>query len=417
MIKPARRAWAVALAVSLLCGSGPAHASATCTVPAISGLQHTQDANPNRTVFHLLNTALYPQALCNDGSAGGYIFRAGVGAGTSRWIIMLQEGGHCNDAHSCAVRRADDLANHGPRLTGTGYLQAHPHAAKLVGGLTSPDPHVNPDFYDANVAEIQYCSSDIYSGAVTGTPPFDGNTISSWTFQGRAIVLAAIADLIATQNLDSAAQILLYGSSAGGVGVISDTNDIMPLLPSASRNLFVADGGFTVDIAGFDPNAQPPYLSPNRPTPGETLFLKGRALWGGRGDILCNAHAHTKLQRALCMNTSTLLQSAAWPTPPLIVQAQRDNVQLSLDGIPGGRARTPAQKTYTAYFASDMRGLFAATNPYVSEYAPDLVLHTEMDSSGLFDKAHKFAGGPVSPMAAVHQWYLDPCSRTVDVQQ
>jgi hypothetical protein len=403
--------------LACLLGAPPAHATSACSVPAISGLQHTQGSNPNKAVFHLLPSTVYPLALCNDGSAGGYILRAGVGAGTSRWIIMLQAGGHCNSAHSCAARRQYDIANGGPRITGTGYLQKHPKAARLVGGLTSPSPTVNPDFYDANVAEIQYCSSDIYSGAVTGTPPFDGNTISSWTFQGRAIVLASIADLIATQNLAAAAQILLYGSSAGAVGVISDTRDIIPLLPPASRNVFVADGGFTLDIPAFDPNAPPPYLSPDRPTPGENLLLKGRALWRGRGDVLCNAHAHTKLQRALCMNTSTLLQSTAWPTPPLIVQAQRDTVQLSLDGIPDGRANTPAEKTYTSYFASDMRTFLAATEPFVSEYAPDLVLHTEMSSDAVFDRKRKFPGGPMSAMAAVHQWYLDPCTRTVNVQK
>ena len=411
-----RALMALALALSLQNSVQTAYATSACTVPPISGLQHTEPQNTNKTVFHLLPTSLYPQALCNDGSPGGYIFRPGVGAGTSRWVIMLQEGGHCNDAHSCAARRAYDLANDGPRLTGTGYLQAHPHDAKLPGGLTAPGANFNPDFYDANVAEIQYCSSDIYSGAVTGTPPFNGNTIASWTFQGRAIVLATIADLIEKQNLASASQILMYGSSAGAVGVISDTSDIIPLLPVTSRNVFVADGGYTVDIPKFDPKAPSPYLSKQRPTPGEGLFLKGRALWGGRGDLLCNAHAHTKLQRALCMNTSTLLQSPAWPTPPLIVQAQRDNVQLSLDGIPGGRAVTPAMKTYSAYFASQMRGLLAGSNPFVSQYAPDLVLHTEMDSSGVFDKNRKFPGGPMSPVKAVHQWYLDPCAQTVNVQ-
>ena len=108
----------------------------------------------------------------------------GVGAGASRWIIMLQAGGHCNTPDNCAARRKYDIENGGPRLTGTEYLQQHPDAASLVGGLTSPDPTENPDFYDANVAEVQYCSSDIWSGAVTGTGAFEAHTISSWSFQG-----------------------------------------------------------------------------------------------------------------------------------------------------------------------------------------------------------------------------------------
>ena len=44
------------------------------------------------------------QAVCLDGSPGGFWFSPGVGTGASKWLIHTQGGGWCSDLNDCAAR-------------------------------------------------------------------------------------------------------------------------------------------------------------------------------------------------------------------------------------------------------------------------------------------------------------------------
>jgi hypothetical protein len=67
-----------------------------CSVPARPPITHA-GPNDNAQTVYLLDPAKYPEALCNDGSPGGYVFRPGSGRGVRRWIVELQGGGMCQD--------------------------------------------------------------------------------------------------------------------------------------------------------------------------------------------------------------------------------------------------------------------------------------------------------------------------------
>jgi hypothetical protein len=98
---PAISASLIALFLGLVltgCGGGKTTASsspttptptpaASCTTPAVN-ITHTATA-ANAPQLVVLSKSTYPQAVCNDGTAGAYVLRPGAGAAANRWIISL----------------------------------------------------------------------------------------------------------------------------------------------------------------------------------------------------------------------------------------------------------------------------------------------------------------------------------------
>ena len=85
----------------------------------------TDVAQPPGTSMVLRSLAAYPDARCTDGSPAGYYWSRGQRA-SSDWIVLLEPGGWCWDAASCARRRgASDRQSDGDEafrgLTGRSY--------------------------------------------------------------------------------------------------------------------------------------------------------------------------------------------------------------------------------------------------------------------------------------------------------
>lgn len=145
-------------------------------------------------------------AVCNDGTPFGLSVRTGE---SDTWVIRVAGGYLCDDNIApCSEREK--------RLTTTPKPMDLPDE-----GLFSRDPVVNPSFHAANQVELHYCSSDLWLGVqgerteTTGSP--DG-----WFFAGRANMRAALEVLAERHGLDDASgatEVLVVGSSAGGMGV------------------------------------------------------------------------------------------------------------------------------------------------------------------------------------------------------
>merc|ERR1711972_1159762 len=54
--------------------------------------------------LNFIQNATARNAVCNDGTPGGYWFRQGTGSGSNRWLIHLQGGFWCWDSASCSDR-------------------------------------------------------------------------------------------------------------------------------------------------------------------------------------------------------------------------------------------------------------------------------------------------------------------------
>lgn len=179
----------------------------------------------------LFSLAAYPDALCLDGSPGGYYVLPGVpGAGGDTFVIHLQGGGWCSSLDDCRARAFDGpvYANQ-PSLGSSKAWGPGPCTPALAnstapcvadggsGGLLSSNATINPSLWAATKVYVGYCSGDSFSGSVG--PPVPVNATASVYFRGAAIHAAVLADLAARHGLGAASAVLLKGCSAGGVAV------------------------------------------------------------------------------------------------------------------------------------------------------------------------------------------------------
>ncbi len=413
--------FSMTMAYSMLiggCGGGqsatgtptPTPTPSSCTTSPVT-ITHTS-TTPNSPQLVVLNTQMYPAALCNDGSAAAYVLRPGVGAASTRWIISLQGGGECYDQPTCANRAATM-----PTLVSTSSYQANPSSAFGQGGLLSSTQSTNPDFYDANMVQVLYCSSDDWSGAKASTSAYNPSDPTTWNFQGHAIVKDVLADLNANHGLSSAIEIMFTGQSAGGLGVFDNVNTIAPLIPSTVRFTAYSDAAFGNLIDNFNPTGTPPDYLDTVDTPNEIAKrIPGIALWNGTGDAACAAAAGTNTTAQVgCYSGQQLLAPGGNITLPMLVSvSEKDTNQLGTDGVSNGDITsgnlTPAETGYIGYFASQMRANLATTNSNVSIFSPDIFAHVEATDPTLFITPQTFPSGSLTLQQAVGAWYRTPCS-------
>ena len=177
-------------------------------------------------------------ALCMDGSPYAYYIRrvnASVSANPSKWVVFFQGGSLCVDPISCAQRV------HTPLGSSTGYLQ---YTTDLTNVL-STNRTQNPQLYDWNHVLLMYCSGDIFAGGTTSNATF-ASAGYPFYFAGAAITAAAIADLVATQGMANATDVIVSGVSAGGIGSIINVDSFAAALPNARVVGYPQAGWFTV---------------------------------------------------------------------------------------------------------------------------------------------------------------------------
>jgi pectinacetylesterase len=402
------------------CGGNPSAAppgttptpvpSSSCTTPSVTITHTASAANAPQLVF--LDKSKYPQALCNDGTSAAYVLREGAGAAANRWIISLQAGGECYNQASCSSRAADT-----PTLVSSAPYQANPSLAFGLNGLLDASPNNNPDFYDASMVEILYCSSDVWSGAKASPSAFNPQDPSTWNFQGHAILNAVIADLKASHNLSAATEIMLTGQSSGGAGVFVNVNPVAKLVPSGTRFVAFSDAAFDNAVDTFNPTGAPPNYTNSNSIADEIAQL-GQALllWNGSGDPVCSAATPSDpSSQVACFDSQTLLAPGGTITFPMLVSmSEKDTNQLGINGISGtdiqsGSFTTP-ESGYIAYFASNMRTNLNSTNPNVSLFSPDSFVHIEATDSTLYKTPVVFPNGTITLQQEIGRWYKAPCS-------
>ena len=108
-----------------------------------------------KLALHMIPTDLYPEAVCNDGSAAGFYFRKGGSDDSGfliedpQWLVFLEGGGWCWDQASCAQR----TGIYPTLMSSTKWTPT-----KALTGIFSPDPLSSP-LATANKVYVPYCSS------------------------------------------------------------------------------------------------------------------------------------------------------------------------------------------------------------------------------------------------------------------
>lgn len=247
----------------VLCGDGP---------PVGPG-------NSNHLQRHVLDTEVFPDALCNDGTPSTLYFRPYTGAANrNKWMINLHGGGACGSGPSCVARwcTCDSLARCPYVEETTGFTRSTmtndgPTSRRGDGLFLRGDPaRLNP-FGDWNQVELQYCTSDSWAGQSRSVelsavhPQTNAPVTFTLHFLGAKVLDADLATLrqdgvgalvytagggtTPLPDLDDATEVVFTGDSAGGAGLITHLDALAALL--RANNTACGGGSCPLQVRGL----------------------------------------------------------------------------------------------------------------------------------------------------------------------
>jgi len=209
-----------------------------------------------------VDTARFPDAICNDGSPAVFFFRPAVDGSRDKWLINLNGGGACASGSACAARWCWCRSTSGPdgcpfAETTTNFSMGNMDGddrARIgaAGIFRRGDAQRDNPLGGYNQVRVVYCSSDTWTGSRRDVPlttahPKTGVEVSySIHFLG-ARILDAVLDILRREggatpvyslggspvelpDLDDASEVVLSGDSAGGAGVIGNLDRVADLL-------------------------------------------------------------------------------------------------------------------------------------------------------------------------------------------
>ncbi len=385
---------------------------ATCAVPNVT-ITHSPgyvaSKIPAQTLF--ADLAATPHAVCNDGTPAAFLYRPGYGAAASRWVIYLDEGGECSTQAECTARQHRGITNISSEPYRTGGAKIKPEA-----GILSTDPAQNPDFYDANLVQIAYCSSDYWSGEKTGNIAMTAaqirasGSILNWYFDGHGVVQGVIGLLQKSYGLNNATDVLLAGGSAGAVGIYMNANFVSGMLPLSTRFAAAADSGYAMSAyPDYDPLT-------GQVQPGPTNFQIGiaswQAAWDGVGDFTCaeaSSLAGIGYNSAACFKMDVLAQNEGYQIPLFIKASYYDATLLQVYNVTS--PVTGEEKPYVNAFGTALQQSLNSSATLISIFGLGNNLHDVINHNNSFNTTYKFSKTvSTSTAGALGAWYRAPCT-------
>ena len=187
-------------------------------------------------------------AVCNDFSNAIYFMRKGS---PQHWIIFFEGGGGCSSPSECNRRYLDQ-----PEL-----MQAQVSTSIIAGDdFLSSDPDENELFHNYTHVLVPYCSSDAWLGNRTIKRFENGKDFyfndsdlensDNFVYMGQSILRAVIEDLCLEHGLTNATDLILAGSSAGGIGLLNNLDWIKDEV-SVSNTRLVIDSSWFIGYTGY----------------------------------------------------------------------------------------------------------------------------------------------------------------------
>ncbi len=203
----------------------------------LSYLKWSQSEPQVLNLYAFDSTNSDPDAVCNDGTRGGYYFSKAIDPSQENvFVVHLPGGGQCYDQVSCD-ERAESYKSFNfttPTLSVTGYLDASPDRTPLWG---------------ANKAYLVYCSSDGYMGDAPAS-----NATWGYHFRGQRLVHSLFQALTLNHGFNQSKTVYLTGSSAGARGTMVHIDQLVKdYIPSTASVIGLLDSPYYLDV--------PPYSS------------------------------------------------------------------------------------------------------------------------------------------------------------
>uniref|UniRef100_A0A6B2L8H8 Pectin acetylesterase n=1 Tax=Arcella intermedia TaxID=1963864 RepID=A0A6B2L8H8_9EUKA len=183
-----------------------------------------------------------------DGSPPLYYFRQGGPQSKDKWVIHQQGGAWCTSLDDCYNRSLSRLGSSQPKYGWQAIMDFATvpgcQNARWCGGLFLNDPGKNHLTYDWNAVFIVYCDGGSQIGNNQSVTMYQNHRLY---FDGHRILQAIIENLVLTQELDEATDIIVGGDSAGGLSTFLHLDEWARRFPSA-RVTGVPDSGFFMDL-------------------------------------------------------------------------------------------------------------------------------------------------------------------------
>lgn len=199
-------------------------------------------------------------AICNDNTRATFYIGH---QSRQKWIVFFESGGFCASLEDCNERYRNQNS--------TIFMTSNGYPDKVTGkDLLSASKDENPTFSHYTHVLVPYCSSDLWLGLKTNPKkPFhfvDDSSEDNFSFRGQTIFRSVFLDLLQQYNLSDAEELILAGSSAGGVGVLNHAQWVLNhVIKSRGLNtkLFtIVDSGWFIDFQGsLNAQVNPEFLS------------------------------------------------------------------------------------------------------------------------------------------------------------
>ena len=210
---------------------GDSHIKSATTSP-------TDESTNTPMTLYKLDKAAKAGAVCLDGSPPAYYHRPGIGPNERSWIIHFNGGAWCFDANACIERSHGSL----------GSTKKLPKSPPIIQGINSPNPTVNPDFYDWNLVWVVYCDGASFTGN-REKPIISKSSGQTIYLRGKRVLNAIINDLLYNRDFKSAESVILTGSSAGSMAAIFQADYIASKFAPTVPVRVLADAGFFIDTS------------------------------------------------------------------------------------------------------------------------------------------------------------------------
>ena len=294
------------------------------------------------------DTITYPNAVCNDGSNGGFYWLKSSSS-SPYWLVHLQGGGWCWNTETCLQRNITS-----PHLTTNKYWE---HTI-VKTGIFDDNSTLNP-LYDANKVYVPYCTSDAYMGY-----KLPSKATNNWIFMGQEMIYAVINTLISSPqyglgSVPNRDILALSGCSAGGRGAMVNldylSTEIIPNTVVLKSIFGILDSGLYINIQ--------PYISTYTSLGVQTQSVYNYMNCTQRViNSKCGDHYTNENERWKCLfgqYKMPLLNASH-----IINAAQYDSYQLSVnEGSSNIETYTNAQNEYAENpFRSTMRNVVLSTN-------------------------------------------------------
>jgi len=278
----------------------------------------------------VLFTTQYSQqsgARCLDGSVSGYYFEAASATeNATKWVFFLEGGGACWTYTDCKQRSLTAL--------GSSNLWTATHTD--TSNVLSSNVSNNPAWATWNHVYVPYCGGDVHSGQKNTT------TWNELYFSGYLTVRAVFNQLINQNGLKGATQVLLSGSSAGGIGTFVHANGLFDLLPNALVKAEPQGGWFFPNVTYYANWKNGTFVQ----LPDPTI----NALWDGYLDPAC-VKDHPGNLSSLC---GTIDVAYSYVRAPLFVSENKFDTNQIYTQL-GCPQNGPDTNNYLAYFGKGMR--------------------------------------------------------------